>query len=123
MDQVIKEKWVKALRSGEFKQIQNRLGCLNHGMCCLGVLTHIQGVDLTGYYESYDEYDGEYKDEWAYKEEPPTEYMAGITTDQSLILMDMNDEQRKSFVEIADYVEKKSLIRLTLTSSVTISGE
>ncbi len=37
----IKNKWVKALRSGEYNQCQDRLTDFNGGFCCLGVLQHV----------------------------------------------------------------------------------
>lgn len=40
MNKEIKEKWVAALRSGEYKQSSNRLRD-NKGFCCLGVLCDI----------------------------------------------------------------------------------
>jgi hypothetical protein len=40
MDKEWKEKWVAALRSGEYKQIQGFLHT-EGGFCCLGVLTDI----------------------------------------------------------------------------------
>lgn len=44
-------KWVKALRSGKFKQAQSQLCTLDRndkpdGYCCLGVLAHINGATL-----------------------------------------------------------------------------
>ena len=40
MDQVIKEKWIAALESGEYKQCHGQLS-YNDGFCCLGVLTDL----------------------------------------------------------------------------------
>ena len=43
-------KWVKALRSGKFKQIKGSLIALNNdkptGYCCLGVLCEVSGIPL-----------------------------------------------------------------------------
>ena len=36
--------WVKALRSGEYNQIQGRLKRNDEGFCCLGVACEISGV-------------------------------------------------------------------------------
>jgi hypothetical protein len=41
MNQVIKEKWVAALRSGEYKQTKGYLRN-KKGYCCLGVLTNFR---------------------------------------------------------------------------------
>lgn len=43
MDQAIKRKWVKALRSGKYKQAQEYL-FTGKGYCCLGVLGDVIGV-------------------------------------------------------------------------------
>lgn len=40
MDQVIKDKWIAALRSGEYQQGTNHLKYGDH-FCCLGVLTDL----------------------------------------------------------------------------------
>jgi hypothetical protein len=46
MNQVIKKKWVKALRSGKYKQGSINLRNTKGGYCCLGVLAEIiQGAD------------------------------------------------------------------------------
>lgn len=44
MDKELKDKWIAALRSGEYKQIQRRLKS-SEGFCCLGVLCEIVGKD------------------------------------------------------------------------------
>ena len=41
MNQEIKEKWVAALRSGEYQQGQNVLRTKDDKFCCLGVLTDL----------------------------------------------------------------------------------
>ena len=46
MKKEIAEKWVKALRSGEYKQTKNVLKD-NDGFCCLGVLCDISKNDLS----------------------------------------------------------------------------
>lgn len=38
MNQEIKQRWVSALRSGEYKQAKRALHPTNGGFCCLGVL-------------------------------------------------------------------------------------
>lgn len=41
MNTEVKEKWIKALRSGEYKQAQGKLRDNNNGFCCLGVLCDV----------------------------------------------------------------------------------
>lgn len=43
MDQELKAKWVKALRSGDYKQTQDFLRD-EDGFCCLGVLCDVAGA-------------------------------------------------------------------------------
>lgn len=44
MKKEVMEKWVKALRSGEYNQTTNYL-CTDSGYCCLGVLTDIYIIE------------------------------------------------------------------------------
>lgn len=44
MDKKLKAKWVKALRSGKYKQqTSGRLKTTHEGYCCLGVLAEVAG--------------------------------------------------------------------------------
>lgn len=47
------ERWLEALRSGEYKQAQGVLKC-EHGYCCLGVPAEISGVPFKESYVSQD---------------------------------------------------------------------
>ena len=62
MNQQVKQKWLSALRSGDYKQTQNYLH-KEDGFCCLGVLCDLYGkehnvewklVDAGIYYEFQD---------------------------------------------------------------------
>ena len=87
MNKKIKAKWLKALRSGKFKQGKDQLR-LGNRFCCLGVLCEIQRGD----------YDGD-------KGTPPVKLRAGLSQGQMNILIDANDLHDWSFPQIADYVE------------------
>jgi hypothetical protein len=99
MDAELKAKWVKALRSGEFKQGK---GCLKEGerYCCLGVLARVAGLQIT---------EGEgIKGAKGYT--PLAELVTGAPTEDCEILTRlwrMNDTLGKSFPEIADYIERE----------------
>jgi hypothetical protein len=59
MKQEIKEKWVAALRSGEYKQTKGYLHN-EEGFCCLGVLTDLCAKEKGIEWEDSDDADGTY---------------------------------------------------------------
>ena len=99
MDPEIKRQWVEALRSGKYEQ--GRLFLERDGkFCCLGVLCHaVRGVTPTynpdGGLSCYAENAG-----YGLVEELFPDTVAHET------LWGMNDDQNKSFAEIADYIER-----------------
>ncbi len=118
MNQELKEKWVKALRSGDYKQDTGKLRSEEDGFCCLGV-----AVDVLMPKEWVNSGDS-YFPHWTAgpKQEllMPTEgdnnttegflpprlaKRIGITQRRQEILAKMNDDG-KAFPEIADYIEK-----------------
>ena len=87
------EQWVAALRSGGYKQIRKEFRS-EHGHCCLGVACELTrsgdrwpGVAVNGSYIAAmtDDY--------------------GLNYDQYIRCVQMNDEEGKSFAQIADYLE------------------
>jgi hypothetical protein len=86
MSPELKAKWVEALRSGKFKQCRG--GLVEGGFsapdayCCLGVL-------------------------WAIEGKPDSLTILWNTTvgDSKQTLINMNDKEGKSFVEIADWID------------------
>lgn len=108
MDLELKQKWVTALRSGKYEQSKKGLRS-DKGFCCLGVLCDL----LCGQYGSWEQrknigigtlryaMDGEVA--------MPSER---IQQDLDILfvadeLAAMNDDEGKSFAEIADYIEQK----------------
>lgn len=104
------EKWVTALRSGEYKQIREALYKQDQcGYCCLGVAGVINGIpndtmsnvgelgELSddNLFDAYEDLRNQYK--------LPIDILRG---DLVKILVDMNDYQKKSFHEIAEWIEK-----------------
>ena len=88
-----KRKWVKALRSGNYKQgegfLQNR-----NAYCCLGVACIVAGVPIP---KSLD-------DRATFNYEPLRK-ATGLTYTDAGTLSHLNDDGH-SFAEIADYIEK-----------------
>jgi hypothetical protein len=105
MDRKIKTKWLKALRSGKYKQTKNVLRKARGGFCCLGVLCDIVKPD--GWYKDQDKVWGFQGSECTY-DFPPTSILAetGLPTELGSDLAVMNDSGR-SFKEIADYIEER----------------
>ena len=94
MNKELMKRWVAALRSGEYKQLHGELTITskNHGAryCCLGVLQVIEpnieadgGLLNVGHLRQH----------------------MGCDIDQAE-LAEMNDEQDKTFPEIADHIER-----------------
>lgn len=107
MDAELKKKWVDALRSGEYQQGRHALRSGN-GYCCLGVLCEVLGMEKYG--TAMYMHDG---------------YGIGLTIPSKMAaplglmnpcykdaempirdrLMGMNDNELKTFDQIADYIE------------------
>lgn len=91
MDKKLRSKWLKALRSGKFKQAKKTLyDKETGGYCCLGVLCSINGSKetLNSDNKGLGMYGGS----------------CGINEDQRCHLANMNDNG-KNFKQIADYIE------------------
>lgn len=86
MDKELKAKWVEALRSGKYKQGRSRLKHAGRH-CCLGVLCEVAGVKASSD-------DGNL----------PLGFQP-IPVPVEGVLINMNDDTRNSFAEIADYIE------------------
>lgn len=98
MKPALKTKWVEALRSGGYKQGFGQLK-RDDAFCCLGVLCDVAKFRLTPDGDACVTKGGKYA---AYR--PMNR--AGITPEIAQDLWGMNDRHKKSFNEIADYIEK-----------------
>lgn len=91
-----RNKWIEALRSGEYKQARRFLRT-DAGHCCLGVACDVVKPDG---WEPNHSFQGEIA------HLPASVVLAiGINYNALNTIMRMNDEQGKSFTEIADYIE------------------
>jgi hypothetical protein len=105
MNPEIKQKWIDALRGGEYQQDKYSLKT-SKGFCCLGVLTDLylkeknQDWEITenGYY-TFSEIKDALSNEVANWCDFP--YL-----NKEAILIEMNDDFGKTFQEIADYIEE-----------------
>lgn len=104
MDAELKAKWLEALRSGKYDQGTGQLRDSRHCFCCLGVLCDVAAP------EAWDD------DMWAYgKDEDRKEEVGnlpfrfrlktGITDTNERDLIRLNDQDKKSFAEIANWIE------------------
>ena len=119
MNPRIKQRWLEALRSGEYKQTTENLQD-NNGFCCLGVLCDLhakeRGMDWVRLNDNYELY-GEAQtlplsvQEWAGLDNDVVgmvdfEYERdGVMYVTSESLPELNDTWDKNFNEIADLIE------------------
>lgn len=116
MKQDVKEKWVAALRSGEYQQTQSELKDLRGGFCCLGVLCDLylneKGLKWEHDREGHNVVDGEYGllppsvSEWAgLDNNPQVLYATKSEREQWWSLSTINDVFDGEFPLIADLIE------------------
>lgn len=101
----LKERWIAALRSGEYKQCKGRLHQVirNHkdygGYCCLGVFCRVNGMPISA--------DGLYIVDSSYKfvqDYSPIEARIKAYSTHGFVCK--NDGLDWDFNKIADYIEK-----------------
>lgn len=93
----IKEKWIDALRSGEYSQTSRSLRDKN-GYCCLGVLARVCGY-------SENELRGK---EFLYSKNFPNvpEILQGLYSKTYVFELSNMNDTGYSFTEIADWIEQ-----------------
>jgi hypothetical protein len=115
MNKEVAKKWVKALRSGEYKQGINVLNRDNKEFCCLGVLcelaakegvvssvVEVRDLDAASDLPCYS-YDGEA----SFLPESVVNWAKLKAASQQAEFTYMNDFLRYTFDKIADYIESK----------------
>jgi hypothetical protein len=104
MDAEIKQKWVEALRGGQFKQGEGVLRTNDDRYCCLGVLCSVSGLewDMSARMRWQAIFDGT-----SGIGDVPSAYAAkiGLTQLARDTLITMNDTSKEPFPKIADYIE------------------
>ena len=113
MKQEIKEKWVAALRSGEYSQCRSVLR-RGDSFCCLGVLSDLAVKDGVGKWGERNPTDGDLPflyqgDNFGGYLPEPVKAWAELDTDNPTIGGDKathhNDNMILNFMEIADMIE------------------
>jgi hypothetical protein len=99
------ETWAAALESDEYRQGHGRLKDDDGGYCCLGVLCDLRAKDGEG--EWGDEGHGPMfvRDEQRYTSMPPG---AWLSSSMISALIEMNDNEKKSFDEIALWLRERT---------------
>jgi hypothetical protein len=120
MEQELKDKWLAALRSGNYQQTTDSLH-KDGAYCCLGVLCTVAGADMSRQQRSFVDYEGEgvvtepaaWIDEKNYTDDeelgPLLLSRFGIGNKVENALVTMNDTEKRDFTEIADWIEKHDL--------------
>jgi len=94
----LKQKWIKALRSGKYKQGKERLyNEEEDSYCCLGVLELIAGIDTKS--DAFLQTTGELITHKAIS------CVKGLDMKMQIKLADMNDSEDNDFNDIAKYIE------------------
>ena len=116
----VKERWLKALKSGEFRKTKGQLarrrkkknGGYNH--CCLGVLCEIEGLEKTKVNRTSVDWD-EASDGLTYELNGSESALVlpfnlklevGINEEQEVELTNLNDST-KTWDEVIKYIEEK----------------
>ncbi len=97
MKKELKDKWVAALRSGEYMQCQEQLQKGN-SFCCLGVLAEVGNLKHDGM--SIIDSNGE---RLSYN---PLIELVDDPNVKLCVLYNLNDSKNKTFPEIADWIEE-----------------
>jgi hypothetical protein len=110
MNPQIKQKWVDALRSGEYQQTQKRLRT-EDGFCCLGVLCDLYGKENNVEWQ-HNEVVGYFYENHSFSLPSSVVEWSGVedgnpfVNDQTSSLGSLNDKG-STFIEIADLIEEQ----------------
>lgn len=114
MKTTVKRKWLRALRSGEYKQGRGSLKTRAGNFCCLGVLTDLfchtkEGTAIGAHFTTRG-----YRDSLGNQENgilpEPVALWADLSIDprvRNTQLVYLNDNERRSFEEIAKLISKE----------------
>lgn len=120
LKKTVKAKWLKALRSGKFKQTQELLrediGITNscdYAYCCLGVLVEISNLDREekdNLLDNYVQLDSKEIIEYAFTKTSIKKCISDVSDpvicQNGLTATDCNDNKKMSFKQIANLIER-----------------
>lgn len=99
------EKWLEALRGGKYAQAYSRLRD-NEGFCCLGVACDVLKDDVGGKWLKDNHFKVSLNQAATMGALPiKVRELLSLSCRQEDVLTDMNDTDRATFPEIADYLE------------------
>lgn len=101
MDPELKAEWVAALRSGNYRQGNHQLYRIDdQSFCCLGVLCEVAKLERRGdtYYHTTSQSDQFLPESFREKAKISNIAMRKLTR--------LNDKERMTFPQIADYIEE-----------------
>jgi hypothetical protein len=103
MNKTLKDKWVAALRSGQYRQAKEYLHVPNLGYCCLGVLCDIYD-DTKWTDNAHTQYNFGTMTRCTY---PTLGWLdeIGLSDNDAEYLTILNDNENKTFDEIAGWIE------------------
>lgn len=104
MDKKIKARWIKALRSGRYRQIQLDLADSENGRCCLGVLRTICR-NKSHHQNDAQMLSPEFCEKVGLGPEIAAECAGTPPKKSQGYLSLLNDDKGYSFEEIADFIE------------------
>jgi len=94
LSKVLKNRWIKALRSGEYKQgIGQLFNKADNSYCCLGIYCKVNDIKITNFGKDMDR-----------KGYMPLNNLIGH--DNVSKLWNMNDAKNYSFQKISEWIEK-----------------
>lgn len=119
MKEHIKDKWIAALLSGEYKQGRTRLKTQDGGFCCLGVLCDLASEEGVGTWKGLNFQSDNFNMPWTSWLPPEVVDWAGMRSingelpfpvnltpgKEAQSLISINDHQTSSFEQIAFAIE------------------
>lgn len=108
MRQDVKNQWVEALRSGDFRQGRGQLHPTDGSYCCLGILCLLAEADGVCEFDKHDRACWSKSDNDSEKHTLPScvGKWAGLDIKRVTPLIELNDAGM-TFSKIADYIETK----------------